>query len=46
MVQYLNNTNWKTLISRDLLYCLIAHPNGLTREEIGAISGLTQRPAN
>ena len=35
--KYLSNTDWKTLVSRDLLYCLIAHPNGLTRDEIGAI---------
>lgn len=28
---------WKTRISRDLLYCLLAHPKGLTKEEIGLL---------
>ena len=35
--QTLTNRDWTTLVSRDILYCLIAHPEGLSREEIGAI---------
>ncbi|MCB0046101.1 MAG: tetratricopeptide repeat protein [Caldilineaceae bacterium] len=35
--RYVTNSDWQTLVSRDLLYCLIAHPEGLTREEIGLI---------
>lgn len=27
-------SDWKTRVSRDLLYCLLAHPDGLTREQI------------
>jgi LuxR family transcriptional regulator, maltose regulon positive regulatory protein len=26
---------WKTRVSRDLLFCLLAHPEGLTKEQIG-----------
>jgi len=35
--QSVSNSDWKTLVSRDILYCLVAHPNGLSREEVGAI---------
>jgi LuxR family maltose regulon positive regulatory protein len=28
-------SDWKTRVSRDLLYCLLAHPEGLTKEQIG-----------
>ncbi len=35
--QLVSNSDWKTLVSRDILYCLVAHPHGLSREEIGAI---------
>jgi DNA-binding SARP family transcriptional activator len=27
--------DWKTRVSRDLLFCLLAHPEGLTKEQIG-----------
>jgi DNA-binding SARP family transcriptional activator len=27
--------DWKTRVSRDLLFCLVAHPEGLTKEQIG-----------
>ena len=26
---------WKTRVSRDLLFCLLSHPEGLTKEQIG-----------
>jgi DNA-binding SARP family transcriptional activator len=28
-------SDWKTRVSRDLLYCLLAHPNGQSKEQIG-----------
>ncbi|HXF60438.1 MAG TPA: tetratricopeptide repeat protein [Caldilineaceae bacterium] len=28
-------SDWKTRVSRDLLFCLLAHPEGLTKEQIG-----------
>jgi two-component SAPR family response regulator len=28
-------SEWKTRVSRDLLFCVLAHPEGLTKEEIG-----------
>ncbi len=33
----LTNSDWQTIISRDLFLCLLAHPEGLTKEAIGAI---------
>jgi DNA-binding SARP family transcriptional activator len=27
--------DWKTRVSRDLLFCLLSHPQGLTKEQIG-----------
>lgn len=33
----LNNSDWQTVVSRDLFFCLLAHPQGLTKEEIGGI---------
>ncbi len=30
-------TNWEAQVAQDLLFCLLAHPNGLTKEQIGAI---------
>ena len=27
--------DWKTRVSRDMLFCLLAHPKGLTKEQIG-----------
>jgi DNA-binding SARP family transcriptional activator len=29
--------DWQAQVARDLLFCLLAHPDGLTREAIGAI---------
>lgn len=31
----LTNSDWQTIISRDLFLCLLAHPEGLTKEAIG-----------
>jgi LuxR family transcriptional regulator, maltose regulon positive regulatory protein len=31
----LATSDWQTQAARDLLFCLLAHPNGLTREQIG-----------
>jgi LuxR family maltose regulon positive regulatory protein len=28
---------WQTQISRDLFFCILAHPNGLTKEEVGVL---------
>ena len=28
-------SDWKTRVSRDLLFCLMAHPDGLSKEQIG-----------
>ncbi|MCC6457160.1 MAG: tetratricopeptide repeat protein [Caldilineaceae bacterium] len=28
-------SDWKTRVSRDMLFCLLAHPEGLTKEQIG-----------
>lgn len=33
----ITNSDWQTVISRDLFFCLLAHSKGLTKEEIGAI---------
>lgn len=33
----LTNSEWQTVVSRDLFFCLLAHPQGLTKEEIGGI---------
>ena len=30
-------TKWEAQVSRDLLFCLLAHPDGLTNEQIGAL---------
>jgi DNA-binding SARP family transcriptional activator len=30
-------TEWEAQTARDLLFCLLAHPNGLTKDEIGAL---------
>ncbi|MCC9078399.1 tetratricopeptide repeat protein [Litorilinea aerophila] len=32
-----SNSDWKTLVSRDLFFCLLAHEEGLTKEEISEI---------
>ncbi len=29
--------DWKTKSARDLFFCFLAHPNGLTKEEVGAL---------
>jgi LuxR family maltose regulon positive regulatory protein len=31
------NRDWQTQSARDLFFCLLAHPEGLTRERIGAL---------
>ncbi|MCE7988474.1 MAG: hypothetical protein DYG89_45530 [Caldilinea sp. CFX5] len=33
----LTNSDWQTLVSRDLLLCLLAHPRGLSKDEIGLL---------
>ncbi len=43
--QPLTNSDWQTLVSRDLFLCLLAHPNGLTKEEIGLLFWPDAAPA-
>jgi LuxR family transcriptional regulator, maltose regulon positive regulatory protein len=31
----INNSEWQTVVARDLFFCLLAHPTGLTKEEVG-----------
>jgi LuxR family transcriptional regulator, maltose regulon positive regulatory protein len=31
------NRDWQTQSARDLFFCLLAHPEGLTREQVGAL---------
>ena len=38
------NADWQTQFTRDLLFTLLAHPEGLTREEIGSIFWPEQSP--
>ncbi len=33
----INNSEWQTLVARDLFFCLLAHPAGLTKEEVGLL---------
>ena len=33
----LGSRDWKTAAARNLLYCLLMHDNGLTREQVGAL---------
>lgn len=33
----LANSDWQTLVSRDLFFCLLAHRKGLSKEEIGVL---------
>jgi len=33
----LTNNDWQTVVSRDLFLCLLAHPTGLSKEEIGLL---------
>lgn len=35
--ELLTNSEWQTLVSRDLFFCLLAHPKGLSKEEIGLL---------
>ncbi len=37
--------DWQAQVARDLLFCLLAHPNGLTKEAIGAIFWPEHSPA-
>jgi DNA-binding SARP family transcriptional activator len=39
------NKEWEAQVARDLLFCLLAHPNGLTNEQIGAIFWPDKSPA-
>ncbi len=36
---------WEARVARDLLFCLLAHPKGLTREEIGVLFWPEHTPA-
>jgi LuxR family maltose regulon positive regulatory protein len=31
------NSDWQTQSARDLFFCLLAHPEGLTKEEVGSL---------
>ena len=33
----ITGADWQALVARDLLFCLLAHPDGLTKEEVGVI---------
>lgn len=33
----LTTSDWQTVVSRDLFLCLLAHPEGLTKEQIGIL---------
>jgi DNA-binding SARP family transcriptional activator len=35
--QTISLNDWKTRVSRDLFFCLLAHPAGLTKEQIGEL---------
>ena len=35
--QNVTNKEWEAQAARDLLFCLLAHPDGLTNEQIGAL---------
>jgi DNA-binding SARP family transcriptional activator len=37
--------DWQALVARDLLFCLLAHPDGLTKEAIGLIFWPESSPA-
>ncbi len=37
--------DWQSLAARDLLFCLLAHPEGLTKEEVGVIFWPDHSPA-
>lgn len=39
------NAEWQAQVARDLLFCLLAHPNGLTKEAVGAIFWPESTPA-
>ncbi len=32
-----SNTEWQTQTARDLFFCLLAHPEGLTKEQVGTL---------
>ncbi|MDQ3248081.1 MAG: tetratricopeptide repeat protein, partial [Chloroflexota bacterium] len=33
----IGHSEWQTQVARDLLFCLLAHPTGLTKEEVGLL---------
>jgi LuxR family transcriptional regulator, maltose regulon positive regulatory protein len=33
----IGNSDWQTQAARELFFCLLAHPDGLTKEQIGAL---------
>ncbi len=33
----ISNSEWQTQVARDIFFCLLAHPDGLTKEEVGAL---------
>lgn len=33
----ISSSDWQTQVSRDLFFCLLAHPKGLTKEQVGMI---------
>ncbi len=39
------NAEWQAQVARDLFFCLLAHPNGLTKEAVGAIFWPESTPA-
>jgi len=43
--QIVTNKEWEAQAARDLLFCLLAHPDGLTNEQIGALFWPDKSPA-
>jgi len=33
----ISNSEWQTQVARDIFFCVLAHPDGLTKEEVGAL---------
>ena len=38
-------TDWQAQVARDLLFCLLAHPNGMTKDAVGSIFWQEHTPA-